>query len=117
MHETRQAAQGSIREIIEDAAPPSHGRGVSQVIRRREESRPVRFRICAKEVARNVESGTRRCIQHRHAPNPKHGGLVSMSQAPFKLSRSQILTLESVHVRLYDARVIVATVNDVWLST
>ena len=40
-----------------------------------------------------------------------------MSQAPFKLSRSQILTLESVHVRLYDARVIVATVNDVWLST
>lgn len=43
-----------------------------------------------------------------------------MPQAPFKLSRSQILAesaSERVHVRLYDARVIVATVNDIWLST
>jgi hypothetical protein len=62
MHEARQAAESSIREIIENAASSRHGRRVSQARGCGEESWPQRFGIRPKEIARSIVSGTRRCI-------------------------------------------------------
>src|SRR5260370_19355768 len=98
MHEeARQAAQGSIREIVEAAQSSSHGEGILRDLRRREARWLVRFGVREKEVARNVASGTRRCLSTERAPNPKHGGLISMPQAPGSLSVQQKNSLESAY--------------------
>src|SRR5882762_1145100 len=94
MHEARQAAQGSIREIVENAAPSRHGCGVSQALGCGEARWLVCFRIREKEVARSVVSGTR---LRSSADTPlTHTGGSSPMQAPFTLPSDQKNSRESI---------------------
>ncbi len=99
LYETRQAAQGSIREIVQAAASPAHGRGISQTLCGCKKSGPIRFGVRTKEITREV-SGTRRCANSERAPNSKHGGLISMSQAPNNLSPDQWDAIERTYVTI-----------------
>src|SRR6266550_1443778 len=87
MHEARQAAQSSIRKIIQNAASSRHGGRISQTLRRREESRAVRLKLCAKETRRVEVSGTRRCSSTERAPKSRHGGIISMQEPASTLSQ------------------------------
>src|SRR5260370_12799150 len=98
-YETRQTPQGSIRESVQAAASSAHGRGISQTLCGCKKSGPIRFGVRTKEIGPEV-SGTRRCANSERAPNSKHGGLSSMSQAPTNLSPDQWDAIERTYVTI-----------------